>query len=413
MIKKFVQRLLASQARRVLTAYRPTVVAITGSVGKTTTKHAVAHVLRAHHTVLESPGNLNTDIGMPLSILELKAPTSPLGWATTIAKALLYKPETYPQILVLEFGIDHPGDMKELAAIAPPSIVIETGVDQVHMEFFPSHDALIQEKASLLSYLPADGLAILNADNQASYDMRSHAGAWQRVTFGTDARAEIRAESVSMTLDGISFTTSLHGENPVTVHSPVIGIHHVGALLAALIVANRFSIPLHLAAKDLASFTLPPGRLNKIDGQNGTTIIDSSYNAEPASVRAAIQTLSSLPAKRRVAILGDMLELGSSEIAQHKDLLDSLATLDVVIFVGPLMHYAYEEWVTTHSNAYYFDTSTDGAKEILDYIQKGDLILVKGSQGARMERITKALMARPNEAVRLLVRQSRYWEHKK
>lgn len=414
-MKKLVQNILGKLARRVIKKHKPLIISITGSVGKTTTKEAISLVLKDYKYVRSSKGNLNNEFGLPLSILDLKPAHNPLQWLLVVIKAfyISYFLSKFPEILILEMGIDQPGDMNYLTKIAPPTIAIETGVETVHLEFFEKIENLIKEKESLLDSLPENGLALINYDNVHSKEMSERHPEVKFVSYGLNQNADIRASDIQSTLEGTSFSLWISNDRAGDVSMPILGKHHVYNILPALYLAQHFEISLDQVVNSLKKFTLPPGRLTVIPGINESTLLDSSYNAEPGSMVASLDTLHHLPAKRKVAILGDMLELGPISLEAHQAIAKKLIGItELAIFIGKEMEGAYKhlkEENISKLSYFYFPDPLEAIDFIKGKIKAGDLILVKGSQGARTEHITKALMKNQEDASKLLVRQSKEW----
>lgn len=416
-MKGLVRAFLTLLARLTVWKHRPRIVAVTGSVGKSSTKEAIALALAGRYRIRKSEGNLNNEFGVPLSILGLPAPKGAFGWAVTLVRAFFVAIFSFrsPEIYVLEYGIDHPGDMDVLLRVARPHVGVITTVETVHLENFPSFNDLVAEKGKLAAGVIPGGVAVFNYDNFYTKRMaevaRVHA-----VTFGLNAHADFAATSVQTGPDGLSAAIKTPRGEKLSFDTPLLGKHMLYAFLPAIAVAEIFGIAGEEAVRRLKSYKQLPGRLSSLPGIKGTTVIDSTYNAEPASVYAALEVLRDFPAKRRIAVLGDMLELGERERDAHIEIGRFVSTaVDLAILIGPRMEFAYNAIRNTRGgrmNAFHFMKRDDAIAFLVPKLKEGDIILVKGSQGMRLEAVSKALLADKAEAPALLVRQSKEWRAK-
>ncbi|OGZ56183.1 MAG: hypothetical protein A3J04_00865 [Candidatus Ryanbacteria bacterium RIFCSPLOWO2_02_FULL_47_14] len=415
--KKIIFIILRLEAALVLRRHRPLIIGITGSVGKTSTKETIGTLLAQFYSVRKSPKSYNNEIGVPLTVLDLpNAWHSTSGWLANIfmGAVRIISRAPYPEILVLEMGVDRPGDISALLSWIKPDIavVMPIGSVPVHVEYFSGPDDIAREKGKLVASVPPAGHVVLNSDDERVYNMRKLSEA-AVITYGTGKNAVVRGFGYHLLLrSGIPYGFSFKLEYdwktmPIKVEG-FIGAHNMTALLAAASVGIVRGLNLIEIAEGLSHVKSPPGRLNVIEGKKKTLLIDDSYNASPLATRAAIEVLASVPAKRKITALGDMLELGKYTVEEHKKLGTYAAEIaDVVIAVG--MRAKFME----SSNAKYFkwfSNSDEAARFLADFIEEGDVILIKGSQGARMEKIVHALMANPEQAESLLVRQEKYWK---
>jgi UDP-N-acetylmuramoyl-tripeptide--D-alanyl-D-alanine ligase len=423
-MRQLVQNLLQSKVKKLIAKHKPRIVAVTGSVGKTSTKNAIATVLGGKFHVRASTENYNNEFGVPLAILGLKSPgRSALGWL----KVLMHKEADFPQVLVLEFGVDRPGDMKALMDVAPPEVGVVTAVSPVHAEYFGTIEKLAEEKAALVVGLPASGLAVLNADDDrvAAFAAKSPSPV---VTYGFRP-ADVQATEYQLgTREDFSFepgeefaTTKFHvrtknGEGDFALKN-AIGKQQVSAALAAIAVGEHFGLTHDEMNARLAAYQAPPGRLRPIPGIKGTLILDDSYNAAPASTAAALAALSEFaPAegRRRIAVLGDMAELGQYSETEHRNigLQAAGAGVDLLICVGEKsrdMCRGADEAGMASEQVMSFPNSEEAGRWLDRSIRQGDIVLVKGSQSMRMEKVVKEIMAEPLRAPELLVRQYGKW----
>ncbi len=431
-MRNIIEKLLAHLAKKILARYQPRVVAITGSVGKTSAKNAIAAVLGERFSVRVSPANYNTEFGVPLSIINADSPgNSAIGWLSVIAKAtrLAYGSKIdFPEVLVLEYGTDKPGDLDHLCDIAKPEVGVVTRISPVHVENFGTLEKLIEEKATLVRRLAGDGLAVLNADDEHVLKMRDKTEA-QIMTYGFSALADIRADNYSLlTKPDIHFEPgeviatsifSLEMNRDIREVSldNIIGLPAVFAALAGIAVGKHFGLELAEMIDGLKNFKPMPGRLRILPGIKGSILIDDSYNAAPASMIAALDLLREFPLvenNRRIAALGDMLELGSFSEEEHRKIGKVLVEkgIDVLVAAGErardIARGALEAGMS-EANIQTFRDSEEAGRWLDRSVESGDVILIKGSQGARMEKVTKDLLAEPLRAKELIVRQYPPW----
>lgn len=427
-MKKILIAMLQKRAKAVIKKFNPTVIAITGSIGKTSTKQAIKIVLESHKKVRVAEKNYNNEIGVPLAILGMKSPgRSIVGWLRLLYKAANIK--SMPEILILEFGADRPGDIRALVNIAEPTIAVETGISPVHAEYFLDIDALVNEKADLVRSIPKNGLVVLNADDRRVVEMATQTSA-RIMTFG------LKSENVgvrNIALKTLNDDTFEPGEEFAVTTADVvqveemigrlelvdsIGYAPVMACLAAIAVGRYFKIPMNKAIKDLNyNFRPEPGRLKPIAGIKGSLIIDDSYNAAPASMQNGIKILGMFnPGEeydRRIAVLGSMAELGEYTDDEHRLIGMRIAeSVDLFIAVGESMQTAViaaKEAGMDQEHIEWFSTSKEAGRYLDRIINPGDIIYVKGSQSSRMERVVKDVMAEPGRSSELLVRQDERW----
>ena len=354
---------------------RARVVAITGSVGKTTTKELSAALLESRHHVFRSRGNLNNHIGLPLSLLELRH---------------------LPDIAIVELGMNHPGEIETLVRIAEPEIRVWTNVAEVHSEFFDSVEAIADAKAELLDSATSETQLIVNAADPRVM-ARTHGFPGQVFTFGIDVDADVRATNLrALGLSGME--TEVH--TPVgsaELRTSLLGRGNLANILAAISVALRFQIPLDVLLSRVVEFTPPPKR-GEIIRLGGVTIIDDSYNSNPMALKCVLEAIKQESKNnRRVAVLGEMLELGRRSQALHEACGRAAVEtgFDIVVAVGGDAAKSLADGAISAglaSNAVMtFRTSDEAADGVYQLVQSGDLVLVKGSRGIKTERIVDKL----------------------
>ncbi|MFH1086361.1 MAG: alanine racemase [Chloroflexota bacterium] len=385
------QAALLDYARFVLRQRALPVVAITGSVGKTSTKEAIAAVLGRAQAVFCNPGNYNGRYGLPLALGRL-APEH------TIA--------------VLELAADSLDEIRLLAEITRPRIGVVTAVGPSHLQVFGSLEQIAAEKGRLVEALPPDGLAVLNDDDPRVRAMAARTPARVR-TIGLSPRADLWAEDVVVDLEGTALVAH-YGDAQARLRLPLLGAHHAYTALAAAAVGLELGLTWDEIAAGLAEVAPLPGRTRLLEGLHGARLLDDSYNASPASAAAALDTLARLPAQRRIVVLGDMAELGAEAERTHHELGQRIAAgADLLVALGDLARLAAEGALAAGMPAERVHVSyapEEAARLLADALRPGDLVLLKGSAAARLERITASLLAEPAQAARLLPRQGRGWE---
>lgn len=418
---KYLEAMLRWMAIVVLKKYNPRIVGITGSVGKTSAKEAIYLVLSSKFRTRKNIKNYNNEIGIPLTIIGAESGNKSLWkWLKVFFKwlGIIIFPVEYPEILVLEMGVDKPGDMRYLLSFIPVKVGVVTSISPVHLEYFKSIDHIAKEKGKIVETLAEDGFAVLNVDDSRVLEMKNRTNA-RIITYGFSDKSEVKAsDAVCMSeknrLEGISFKLNYEGKSiPVRLRK-ILAIHQIQAALAAISAGIAFKINLVDITASLEYFVSPCGRMNLIVGINNSFIIDDTYNASPASVIAALNALESLEASRKIAVLGDMLELGAEEEKGHKEVARKIFEMNANLFfaVGDRMKIAVKELERLNypgEKIFWFDNPNEAGRVLLDKINNGDLILVKGSQGMRMEKIVEKIMTDPAKARNLLCRQSEEW----
>ena len=401
---------LVDWARFIMRKLSPRVVGITGSSGKTTTKELAAAVLSQRHAVFRNFGNYNDRYGLPIALGRLKSEQ---------------------RVAVLEMACEGIDEIAELAALTRPQIGVVTVVNETHLAYLGSLEAIAAEKGHLIEALPPaqdGGVAILNHDDPRVRDMARRTCA-QVVTYGLDPDADLVAGAVTAGPAGLTFTVFVkdfipipgwRGRRKLRVSLSLLGRHNVYAALAAVAVGLALGVPLEEALEKLAGVTPLPGRLCPVPGIGGSLLLDDSFDASPASVLAALDTLGLFADGRRVAVLGDLFErtaeltqLGSfasdayrrvgQRVAQVADLLVTQGDGAQLIAQQARLHgLAAEQVLETY-------TPEDTIRGLTDCLQEGDAALVKGTLESRMERVVAGLLAQPEQASEVLVRQTAGW----
>lgn len=430
LFKRIVVSLLTLEAKAVLRKYKPRIIAVTGSVGKTSTKDAIYSVLAPHVFVRKSEKSFNSEVGIPLTILgRPNAWSNPLRWLENLIDGLvliLWRSE-YPKWLVLEVGADRPGDISSVSKWLRADMVVITRIPDmpVHVEFFDSPDDVAREKASLLRSLKEDGTFIANADDARVLALRDNVPG-QAITYGFSLGSDVMGEKLELLSEkdgglplGVAARVKYEdtGESAEVRCMGTIGSQGFLPLLAAISVGKVLGFTLPSMVEALAGHLAPPGRMRLIPGLKGSLIIDDTYNSSPAAVTAALSALSLVGGKgRRIAVLGDMLELGRYSTAEHKQIGKDVAeTADLLLTIGfrarDIAEGALQGGMKEAAIRQYEDAAQAG-KELEQLLQTGDVVLIKGSQSMRMERVVEEIMAEPMRAKELLVRQDREWRRR-
>jgi len=366
-------RALGDSGKAYRRAWSGTVIAVTGSNGKTTTREMIHHIHSIRIPCRRSPKSYNTDIGVPLT---------------------LFLAEPGDEVLIVEMGTNAPGEISALAQIAEPDIGVITNIGRSHLEGLGSEEGVARAKAELLQHLKPNGVAFLNADDPWTEYLSSLCSV-PVTTYGVSAHADFRATDLSPTDDGHDFT--LPGNVRVLLNIP--GRHNVSNAVAAFAVAQHMGIDLNAAAEAMRDFTLPDLRY-QVETVRGVTIVADCYNANPDSMRAAVDTFVCMPAQgRRIAVLGDMMELGPASERLHHSLGRHVGRsgVDALWAVG-----GYADCLADSARAAGLCDSVFQAQDIEavtgrigEFLRPGDAVLIKGSRGMQMERLADWLRENP------------------
>lgn len=428
--KKIISFLLSIEAKAILAKYRPKIIAVTGSVGKTSTKDAIFSIISKEFFVRKSEKSFNSDIGIPLTILGCKnAWDNPFSWIANLLRGLetIILTRSYPEWLILEVGADRPGDIQSISKWLKPDVVVITKFAKVpvHIEYFTCRDEVVREKFYLVEALKKEGTLILNGDDDDAVGFgKKFIG--KKIVYSIETPSEVRASNISMSyaqtggnelLSGMDFRIDYSGSSiPIKVLG-TLGSACIYSTLSAIAVGVSCGLNLVEMSQSIAEYNSPSGRMKIIKGIKGSTIIDDTYNSSPIAVANALGILREAETKgRKIAVLGDMMELGKYSMEEHYNAgLKSSESCDILITVGVRSRRTAEGALSKameDKNIYQFDTSIEAGKELQNMVNKNDIILVKGSQSMRMERIVEEIMAEPEKAPELLVRQDTEWKEK-
>jgi len=448
-MKKYIEKILAILARRIIKKYQPKIIGVSGSLGKTSTVNALYAVLSYEYNVRQNIKNYNNELGLPLTVINAESGGKSLfQWVGVFLKAfklLIITDKKYPEMLILEMGIDIKGDLDYLINIAQPDIGVLTSVSETHLEptnpkaigkpdlWLKNIEGVFKEKQKIITRLKEDGIAILNHDDQLVVSLRDKLN--QKVfTYGFESESMVKAGEIlfaGLEIDfcksdanfdckvwGINFKVSYNGSTVPVFLPHCFGNHHVYSALAAISAGISQGMNLVDIAEGLRKYRPAPGRMNIVAGIKYSLIIDDTYNSPAArAVITGLELLSQLKldkVNKKIAVLGDMLELGQKSEEAHREVGLKITELEIdyLITVGNSMKLTASSAVEagfSKENVKSFSDQEKAGRFLQDLIIKGDIIFVKGSQRMRMEKIVKEIMAEPDQAKNLLVRQSADW----
>lgn len=398
-VMRDVEAALLNWARIVLEKFGTTVIGVTGSAGKSTTKEAIATVLSTRYAVYKSPGSFNGRFGLPLALGKLSKDD---------------------RLAVLEFGTDRFGEMAELVQTTNPRVGVVTNISHSHTDRLGSLENIANENAILIERLPPEGFAVLNYDDDFARQMRTRTQA-QVSTVGLDRTghaygADLMAYNLVMARDKIGFDLRHERERYQGRWVPLLGAHQLYGILAALAVGMSFGIPIEEGLRALTDLEPLPGRLRPFEGHNGSLLIDDTFNANPESTLAALDFLESvrIPGQheRLIFVMGDMDELGGHALRAHIDVGKRAAeVVDLIVTegeMGAVVARAAIDQGLSHDQVRIAYSHQDTASIVHNVLQPEDVVLVKGGSAARMERVVAALLANETDHVKLPRQESAY-----
>ena len=424
MIKKVVVWILKIEAIIMLKRQKPLVVVIAGSVGKTSTKDLIAVAIGKYKTMRASEKSFNSEIGVPLTVLDL-----PNGWNNSVqwffiicrgmCRALFQK--KYPEVLVLEVGLEFPGDIRRVSKWLKIDVCVFTRLAEfpVHGEHFSSREALFEEKAKIFTSIKKDGVLVYNGDDDLLAPYVA-AVKCKKISYGETEDSDICIEDshIEYSSEGVPIGTICVVDKKEITLTGVLALHFGYVVAAAYAAARELGVSKKDIQKNIAEKYEPtPGRMHVLKGRNECVLIDDSYNSSPVALIEALHTLKKIKTNRdgtagkKIAILGEMAQLGFAKIDAYKKVSDELEKCaDVVIVVGEnakdlVAHIEnHEGFVALQAR------DTDHAVQMVaQYLEKGDVVLCKGSQISRIERVVKSLLSRDLQPEKHLVRQSSEW----
>lgn len=457
--KKIILKILTWQARFIIKRYNPKIIAITGNLGKTSTKDFIYAALNKNllnengeKVVLASKKSMNSEWGVPLTILELNTGwNNPISWLKIIVKGFIKILDKYPyRYFVLEIGADAPGDIKKLTEFIKPDIAVLTAFAKVpvHIEFFENkREDLIREKKYLFEALKSGGTFIYNLDDEDCVNIAKEfiGKDISLKSFSLkDDSADVFLENIKIDYKnvnqyiqkvlGTEANLRLKGEESKQITlKDVIGEGVYYNFLPAILISQILNVNIDKAIEDLEHTKRTQGRMHILNGIYESTIIDDSYNASPKAMENGIQVMKNLETKgKKIFILGDMLELGDFTKQEHERIGELLLKVADILIVSGIRAKIIADSALIHGmsgeNIYITQNSIEAGREILRILEKeveedykngrsesevgGDLIFVKGSQGARMEKTIKMILAKNHLPEEYLVRQEKEWENR-
>jgi len=355
-------------ARYYKEKYNLPTVAITGSVGKTTTKDMISAVLAMKYNTLKTQGNFNNDIGLPITIFRL---------------------EKKHEAAVLEIGMSHMGEIRYLASIAKPDVAVITNIGMSHIENLGSQEKIYYSKLQICDFMDKDQILVVNGDDEY---LRRYFDKCRVVRCGIENKdCDLVAENIqNLGIEGTKFTVKIDGEEH-EVYVKIPGVHNVYNALIAIAVGRHYNVPMKDIIDGIREFLLTSMRM-EITEENGVTVINDCYNASPDSMRAALSVLRDMKAKRKIAVLGDVLEMGTFAEKALYEVGLAIEDMDMLITVGSNSRFiARGASFAGIKNTNSFKTNEEAIACLKDYMKKGDAVLVKASRGMHFEQIVDAL----------------------
>lgn len=420
--KTIIYTILKWEAILVLKRFKPRIIGVAGSVGKTSTKDALYASLKDFIVIRKNQKSFNSEIGVPLTILNLQTGwNNPTAWIKNIylgAKVIFSK--EYPEWLVLEMGTDHPGDMKKLISWIELDYAVFTRFPNVpvHAEYFAKAQDVNDEDAQMMFGLKKEGVLVLNADDELIAELALKS-TFKTLWYGFNAKKNgVGVSHIDMQYDMNQKVIGQHikinfGSNsvPFTI-SGALGIQHAYPILASLVVAKDLGINVLDVLQSMDAYRVPAGRMNIVEGINEITILDDSYNSSPIALQLAIATLGQIQAPIKIAVLGDMSELGRYTQSEHKKIAHVLKENNIshLITLGERAEFISDEAQELKIKFVYPALSHhDATQKVIEWAKGNTVVLIKGSQSARMEKISYELLLDKKTAQDVLVRQNKEW----
>ncbi|MCK5332617.1 UDP-N-acetylmuramoyl-tripeptide--D-alanyl-D-alanine ligase [Candidatus Parcubacteria bacterium] len=420
-MKQVAVKILNILAMRILEKYDPVVIGITGSVGKSSTKKSIYEILKTKYNVACDKSCCSSDVNIILTIIGIESGgSSIIGWLKVFSRAfkILMKKSDYPDIIILEMGVNRPGDMKKMLEVVKPNIGVMTAIGKYpsHVKYFKNAKHVIREKSLLIKSLGKKDLAVLNFDDQSIKEISKNIKP-KIVSYGLDHSEDVIAGEVLLGdrkfrtedgLMGMSFKISYRGTTVPFRLPYAIGKGQIYSTLSAVTVGIHFGFNLVEMSEIISNYHPLAGRMNLICGFNGSLLIDDTFNASPSSMAVALGAVEKLSAKRKIAVLGDMLELGEYCESGHREVGKS-------VFKSVNMLFAYgsrskiickqaEKSGMSEDMIFHFENMDELIRSLKSILEKEDVVLVKGSRVMHMEKIVREIMAKPELADKLLVK---------
>lgn len=353
--------------------YNIPVIQVTGSVGKTSTRDIIANVVRTKYKTLQTEGNLNNHIGLPTTLLKLKD----------------------HEALVVESGMNHLGEISYLGKITKPTIAVITNVGTAHIGLLGSRENILKAKLEILENLKPGGTIVINNDNDMLNKWAKEDKSYKKYTFGIDEEADVMAYNIKIGNKSSTYNVKINNEE-YTVNVPVSGKHFVYNSLCAIAIGNLLGISPENIIKGIETFSLTKNRMEVVKVKDNVTVINDAYNASYDSMKPAIEYLKELPAKRKIAVLGDMFELGEFSEEIHRKVGIEVVThkIDILVTVGKLAKYIAEEAKylrMPEKNIISLETTEEASEYLNKNLQKDDAVLLKAAHGMRFSEILKSI----------------------
>lgn len=353
--------------------YNIPVIQVTGSVGKTSTRDIIANVIRTKYKTLQTEGNLNNHIGLPTTILKLKD----------------------HEALVVESGMNHLGEISYLGKITKPTIAVITNVGTAHIGLLGSRENILKAKLEILENLKPEGTIVINNDNDMLNKWAKEDKVYKKYTFGIDEKSDVMAYNIKIGNNSSTYNVKINNEE-YTVNVPISGKHFVYNSLCAIAVGNLLGISPENIIKGIETFSLTKNRMEVVKIKDNVTVINDAYNASYDSMKPALEYLSELPANRKIAVLGDMFELGEFSEEIHRKVGIEVVThkIDILATVGKLAKYIAEEAKylrMPEENIISLETTEEASKYLNKILQKDDAVLLKAAHGMHFSEIFKSI----------------------
>ncbi len=419
LLTKLGERLLWLRAADYVARYRTTLIGVAGSAYTTLAQHAIATALRTHRKVRQAEHYSTSPIDVVHAILGVDAAAGRHLWLRLLTGSRIRElREEEPDSIVTALPTTRPGDIDTAASRLPFSLGVITNIHTAHLSLFGSKDMLAHEVSSLIASLPQSGYAILNADDPAVYDLRQQTKA-QVILFGNSSPATVRLRRCErLSSFGLACEVALHNKIHELYLPHIVARQQLEAILAALATTVAAGGDVAAAIQQLRKVVPPPGQLRLLPGAGDSLILDDSYDATPESMLAALNTLDELSAPRslggsrhihrRIAILGDIVDLGGATAEQHERIGQAAAqSAHVVVVVGEAMRAAGAQALRDGADVHHFDSSRDVGKWLASFLKSSDLVLVSGSRAMHMEETVHRLLANPEKDAHLLVSAAR------
>lgn len=423
LFKKIIYTILKWEAILVLKRFKPRIIGVAGSVGKTSTKDAIYASLKDFVVIRKNQKSFNSEIGVPLTILGLESGwNNPKLWILNIFKGLrVVFSKDYPDWLVLELGTDRPGDMKKLISWISLDYAVFTRFPKipVHAEYFAKAQDVNEEDAQMMFGLKKEGVLVLNIDDEQIAELALKS-TFKTLWYGFNAKKNgVGVSNIEMQYDTNQKVIGQHikinfGSNsvPFTI-TGALGIQHTYPILASLVVAKDLGINVLDVLQSMDTYRVPQGRMNIIEGVDNITILDDSYNSSPIALELAIQTLGQIQAPTKIAVLGDMTELGRYTQSEHRKIAHILKENNIshLVTLGERAEFIAEEAQELKIKFVYPALSHDDAtQKVIQWAKGNTVVLIKGSQSSRMEKVSYQLLDDKKRAKEVLVRQDKNWK---